>query len=91
LADHFARHGADFGATSEADYASQASQFLQRSQAEGLPTQIDANGGIRVYDPNTNTFGAYNANGTTRTFYQPSSPAYWSRQPGVPPTIFGGP
>jgi RHS repeat-associated protein len=91
LADHFARHGADFGATNEADYANQASQFLQRSQAGGLPTQIDANGTIRVYDSNTNTFGAYNANGTTRTFYQPSSPTYWSRQPGVPPTIFGGP
>jgi pyocin large subunit-like protein len=91
LADHFARHGADFGATSAEDYASQASQFLQRAQQEGLPTKIDSNGIIRVYDPETNTFGSYNPNGTTRTFYKPPAGInYWSRQPGVAPTIVGG-
>lgn len=90
LADHFAQHGADFGTTSESDYASQASKFLQQSQTDGLPTKIDASGTIRVYDPNTNTFGAYNANGTTRTFFNPSSPTYWSRQPGASPPILGG-
>ncbi|MDE2515962.1 MAG: hypothetical protein KGL12_08045 [Rhodospirillales bacterium] len=91
LARHFADHGADFGATSAEDYASQASQFLERSQAEGLPTKIDPSGTIRTYDPASNTFGAYNANGTTRTFFQPTSPTYFARQPGVPPAIFGGP
>jgi DNA-binding transcriptional LysR family regulator len=39
LTDHFARHGADFGANSEAGYAGQAFQFLQRSQGEDLLTQ----------------------------------------------------
>jgi RHS repeat-associated protein len=86
LEDHFLRHGADFGATSAEDYASQASEFLQRSQAEGLPTKIDADGVIRVYDPNSNTFGAYNPDGTTRTFFKPSSGAsYWGNQPGSSP------
>jgi hypothetical protein len=76
-----------------------ASRFLQESQAAGLPTKIDAKGMIRVYDPKTNTFGSYNPNGTTATFYkpQPKSPSnpkghkfptnedYWKSQPGSPP------
>jgi len=68
-------------------YASQASQFLQDSQVDGLPTKIDAEGVIRVYDPDTNTFGAYNPDGTTRTFFQPTSPNYWAGQPGFEPWI----
>ncbi len=93
LGRHFADHGADFGASSADEYASQASQFLQRSQAEGLPTRIDANGVIRTYDPATKEFGAFNANGTTRTYFVPD-PAihgyptnwdYWLSQPGAEP------
>ena len=85
LARHFRDHGADFGATSAEEYASEASSFFQRGLQEGLPTKIDSDGVIRIYDPNTNTFGAFNANGTTRTFYKPSSPTYWDRQPGNAP------
>jgi pyocin large subunit-like protein len=59
-----------------------ASEFLQRP---GTLAKIDADGVIRVYDPATNTFGSYNANGTTRTFFKPTSPTYWDRQPGSPP------
>lgn len=84
LEDHFVRHGADFGATSAEDYAGRASEFLQRSQRGGLPTKIDEEGVIRAYDPKTNSFGAYNANGTTRTFFKPRSPTYFQRQPGSP-------
>ena len=63
LEDHFLDHGADFGAANADEYASQASQFLQDGLADGLPTKIDTDGIIRVYDPATNTFGAYNADG----------------------------
>ena len=90
LEDHFGRHGADFEATSQADYAEQASEFLQRSQAEGLPTKIDASGTIRTYDSASNTFGSYNPDGTTKTFFKPGNPNYWGRQPGVSPTYLGG-
>ncbi|WP_344609657.1 hypothetical protein [Sporichthya brevicatena] len=85
LARHFRDHGADFGATSAEDYASQASQFFQRGLQGGLPTKVDADGVIRVYDPSSNTFGAFNPPGTTRTFFKPTSPGYWSRQPGSAP------
>jgi hypothetical protein len=88
LDDHFARHGADFGASSADDYALQASEFLQKP---GTLTKVDPKTGvIRVYEPSTNTFGAYNSSGTTRTFYQPDPAVhgyptnldYWKAQPG---------
>ena len=90
---HFADHGADFGSQSAQEYAQQGSDFFRQSQANGLPTKIDAQGVIRVYDPESNTFGSFNANGTTRTFFKPD-PAqhgyptnldYWNHQPGVSP------
>ncbi|MGH2768690.1 MAG: hypothetical protein ACRDIF_07025, partial [Actinomycetota bacterium] len=83
LARHFRDHGADFGARSADDYAGQASEFFQRAQQQR--TRIDADGVIRVYDPASNTFGAYNPNGTTRTFFRPTNPTYWDRQPGSSP------
>jgi pyocin large subunit-like protein len=85
LDDHFRRHGSDFGARSAGEYADIASQFFQRSQRERLPTKIDADGVIRVYDPATNTFGAFNPDGTTRTLFKPTRTDYWSRQPGDVP------
>jgi RHS repeat-associated protein len=88
LEDHFIRHGDDFGAQSAEDYADQASQFYQDSQANDLPTVIDSDGVTRVYDPDTNTFGSYNDDGTTRTFFKPTGGAnYWYDQGGTPPWI----
>ena len=85
LARHFRDHGADFGAKNADDYAQQASDFLRRSQAQGLPTKIDGDGVIRVFDPKSNAFGAFNPDGTTRTFFKPSSSTCWDRQPGSAP------
>ncbi len=93
LADHFARHGKDFGTKTAQEYSQAASDFLRKSQAQGLPTKIGPDGTIRVYDPKTNTFGSYTAGGETRTFYKPD-PAmhkyntnldYWNSQPGTSP------
>ena len=36
---------------------------------DNMPIKIDEEGVIRLYDPDTNTFGAYNPSGTTRTFF----------------------
>jgi hypothetical protein len=82
---HFDDHGANFGSASAEAYATDASAFLQRAMAENLPTKIDSSGVIRVFEPSTNTFGSFNANGTTRTFFTPSSPTYWFRQAGAEP------
>jgi pyocin large subunit-like protein len=75
IQDHFERHGPDFGARSAEEYVQQSQDFYIRAQEEGLPTKIDSLGVVRVYDPETNTFGAYNMNGSTRTFFKPS----WTR------------
>ena len=45
---------------------------------------------IRVYDPETNTFAAYNMDGSTRTMFRPSwmrftRGLYWTRQVGQEP------
>lgn len=85
LERHFRDHGADFGSRSAQEYAQQASEFFQRSIRDQLPIKIDSEGVIRVYDPGTNTFGAYNPDGTTRTFFKPTSPTYFQRQPGSVP------
>ena len=84
LPDHFSRHGSDFGATSAEDYARLAWQFLQRAKAEGLPAKVDPTGTLRVYDPASGAFAAYNRDGTTKTFFKPGSPGYFDRQPGRP-------
>ena len=97
LDDHFERHGSDFGTAYKTadEYAQGASDFLKKSQAEGMPTKIAADGTIRVYDPKTNTFASYNPDGTTKTFFKPDPKThgyktnldYWKAQPGGPPRI----
>ena len=82
LPDHFARHGADFGARDAQEYAAMAAQFLQRAKADGLPAKVDDRGTLRVFDPVSGAFGAYNRNGKTKTFFKPGSRGYFDRQPG---------
>jgi len=81
LEDHFARHGPALLSQSAEHYARQAHVFYLEREGRQVKTDID--GAIRVYDAETNTFGAYNADGTTRTFFKPSAgQAYFDRQPG---------
>lgn len=83
LKRHFTDHGADFGANSEVEYANRAATFFQESKRRRLPTKIDLDGTIRIYDPASNTFGSYNRLGRTRTFFKPKSSTYWQRQRGT--------
>lgn len=83
LQDHFDRHGRDFSSKSPDDYAAQAWLFLQRARAENLPMKLDeTDGTLRVFDPATRVFAAYNGAGRTKTFFKPDNPTYWQRQPG---------
>jgi len=84
-ARHFRDHGGDFGDASPREYADHASSFLTTAIQEGYPVKVDEDGIIRVYDEVTNTFGAYNPDGSTRTFFKPTSDTYWKRQPGAEP------
>ena len=88
LQDHFVRHGRDFGAKNADDYAAKAWLFLQRAKAEKLPAKLDASDGtIRVWDPKTRAFAAYNRDGTTKTYFKPDSADYFQRQPGKACTL----
>jgi len=83
LRDHYDRHGADFGCRSEDDYAAQAWHFLQRGKAGEVPMKWDdSDGTLRVFDPQTRAFAAYNRDGSTKTFFRPNNSSYWQRQPG---------
>ncbi|MBQ4569363.1 MAG: DUF4417 domain-containing protein [Ruminococcus sp.] len=81
LKDHFDRHAKAFSVTDELSYEQQAHRFyLDR---EKYQIKIDENGVIRVYDTGTNTFGVYNSNGKTITFFKPShGQRYFDSQPG---------
>ena len=85
LPDHFARHGADFHAKDAEEYARMAWQFGQRAKQGGLLVKVDEGGTRRVFDPKTGAFAAYNADGTTKTFFKPNSRDYFARQPGRAP------
>jgi uncharacterized protein YukE len=85
LADHFGRHGPAFSAASPDQYAKMASVFLQTGLREEALIKIDGDGTIRLFDPRTNTFAAFRADGRTKSFYKPKSSTYWSRQPGGVP------
>jgi Flp pilus assembly pilin Flp len=106
LARHFHDHGGDFGAKTPPEYARQAQDLLQRAVEQHLPTKVNpADGSIRVWDPSTDEFGAYNSDGTTKTYFdsgknsngnRPAGRAqrYWDKQPGddpwSPPADEGG-
>lgn len=65
-------------AKSESDKAHEHYKNRDRYQVK-----TDADGNIRVYDPNTNTFGSYNPDGSTKTYFKPSGgQGYFNRQPG---------
>jgi hypothetical protein len=82
LQDHFDRHGADFNARNPEDYARLAWEFLQRAKSTGLPAKLEDDGVLRVFDPKTRAFAAYNKDGTTKTFFKAKSRDYFERQPG---------
>lgn len=83
LRDHYERHGRDFQSASMEDYAAQAWHFLQRARAGEVPMKWDdSDGTLRVFDPRTRAFAAYNRDGKTKTFFRPGNASYWQRQPG---------
>jgi hypothetical protein len=86
LEDHYVRHGKDFKSKSADEYAAQAWQFLQKALDEGLPVKVESDergrSTYRVWEAKTRTFAAYRGDFKTRTFFRPSDPTYFDRQPG---------
>ncbi|WP_291160212.1 hypothetical protein [Gemmatimonas sp. UBA7669] len=82
LADHFARHGADVGASTPEAYVARA-QALRDAIVGGDVLEIvrPVDGVISRFDRRTGAFGAYDPDGTIRTFFKPEDgEAYFRRQ-----------
>ena len=79
LEEHFNAHGMDVGATSEEEYTRMAHEFyLNKGQYQ---VKVDKEGITRVYDAARNLFGAYNPNGTTKSYFAPTGgQAYFDNQ-----------
>ena len=67
------------GATSEEEYTRMAHEFyLNKGQYQ---VKVDKEGITRVYDAARNLFGAYNPNGTTKSYLAPTGgQAYFDNQ-----------
>lgn len=72
---HYDKHGKDFNSSSSSDYASQAEKFKQSAAKKNVPSFKDKNGLTKIYDPKTNTYGSYDTNGKTKTFFKPKDGA----------------
>ncbi len=82
LADHFARHGAAVGASSPEAYVALA-QALRDATVGGDVLEIvrPVDGVISRFDRRSGAFGAYDPDGTIRTFFKPEDgEAYFRRQ-----------
>lgn len=80
---HFGKHRDEFDYPTKSSYAKGAQDFILRGVEEHAPTKVDDQGVIRIWDPETGEFGAFNPDGTTRTYFKPGKPGkYWAKQPG---------
>jgi pyocin large subunit-like protein len=73
LLDHFARHGADFGASTPAEYEAMADRFLTGDLTEGgLEATRPNSGDLGRFNPATDEFGVLKSDGLTiKTYYKP--------------------
>lgn len=72
LADHFARHGADFAAADAAAYEGQAAKFLTGARDPATLSKIRPNGDTVLFNPNTDEFGVISRSNSIRTYYKPN-------------------
>jgi pyocin large subunit-like protein len=82
LDDHFARHGAEFGAASAAEYLALA-RTLRDAPVGGDVLEIvrGIDGVVSRFDRRTGAFLAADPDGTIRTFFKPNDgEAYFRRQ-----------
>lgn len=85
LQDHFDRYGSDFGATDPIDLQRKRAVFLTTAPTCLRKSILKMT--IRMFNPDTNIFGAYNADGSTKSLFKPTSPDHWSRQKGKPSSV----
>ncbi len=81
LAEHHAKHAAEFGGISEPEYLRRAQRLRDRPAGPELLEVIRDDGVITRFDRTTGDFLAANPDGTIRTFFRPNGgEAYFQRQ-----------
>ena len=70
-ADHFHKHGADFGAKNARDYEAKADAFPLGSKSSTVLDYTRSQGDLVRFDPATDEFGVLSASGEVRTYFRP--------------------
>ncbi|MFN8587239.1 MAG: hypothetical protein U0704_05500 [Candidatus Eisenbacteria bacterium] len=81
LAEHFDKHGREFGAASEAEYLALAQALRDRPAGGDVRELTRADGVTCRFDRASGAFLAFNRDGTIRTYFKPNDgERYFERQ-----------
>ena len=81
LDEHFEKHGREFGAITEEQYLRLAQQLRDTHPGNDVLQSRRPDGGVSKFDRKRGYFGAYDADGTIRTFFVPADGVrYFERQ-----------
>jgi pyocin large subunit-like protein len=79
--EHYQKHGAEFGAISKAEYLRLAQTLRDAPPGGPILESRRPNGEFSKFDRRRGYFGAYNRDGTIRTFFIPNNgERYFRRQ-----------
>jgi pyocin large subunit-like protein len=85
LDEHYAKHGAEFGAISKGEYLRLAQELRDTRPGGPVLEARRPNGEFSKFDRRHGYFGAYNRDGTIRTFFIPNNgERYFQRQASRP-------
>jgi pyocin large subunit-like protein len=81
LGEHFQKHGAEFGAINQAEYLRLAQELRDAPLGGPILEARRRDGEFSRFDRRHGYFGAYNPDGTIRTFFIPNNgERYFRRQ-----------
>jgi hypothetical protein len=82
LEEHFDKHGGEFGRITIEQYLQRAQTLRDAPVGGSIVERVrPSDGVITRFDRKTGAFGAYNSDGTIRTFFKPDDgEAYFNRQ-----------
>lgn len=81
LEEHFEKHGREFGAINKAEYLNLAQALRDAPAGGSILESRRPDGEFSRFDRRRGYFGAYNRNGTIRTFFIPNDgERYFFRQ-----------
>jgi pyocin large subunit-like protein len=81
LDEHYAKHGAEFGRISKAEYLRLAQELRDSPPGGSILEAKRAGGVVTKFDRKRGYFGAYDRSGVIRTFFIPAAgESYFRRQ-----------